>query len=258
MIWNRYSMGIAAISLGLTASLVSYEVAYAARARTIPQRVASCLEWLWIQRSSGDTLTDQVTINAIREFQRGYKLPVDGVAGGQTQDLMADLVVILQASLNLVVKPNPRLPRTQFLRTLNRSRCKAVSTAIWVASDGNSYPGTSSETGQRGGRPRAPSIWSIKPASTPRSRPSAAPSATPSATPSLLHYPISYSITYPITYPITTSTTPSTPAPVPTVAPTPTPVPRLRLHRHRSQPGTPSTTHNATIPKTRTTLPPSR
>src|SRR5919199_1165496 len=109
MMWNRYSMAIAAISLGLTASLVNYEVAHAARARNYtPRELRSVLNGFGYNVPVADTpLTDQATINAIREFQRGYKLPVDGVAGDQTQELMAELVMILQANLNLVVKPNP-------------------------------------------------------------------------------------------------------------------------------------------------------
>ena len=114
--WNRYGLPIAVIGLGLTASLVSYEVAYARRDRDYsPREFRTVLYGFGYNVTvKDDPLTDQETINAIREFQRGYKLPIDGVAGPQTQDLAALLVKILQANLNLVLNPSPALPRTQF------------------------------------------------------------------------------------------------------------------------------------------------
>jgi peptidoglycan hydrolase-like protein with peptidoglycan-binding domain len=69
-------------------------------------------------------LTDQATMAAISQFQKGYKLPVNGMADSQTQDLAANLVKILQANLNLVVKPSPGLPRTQFYGPLTEAAVK--------------------------------------------------------------------------------------------------------------------------------------
>src|SRR5919199_1886249 len=114
--WNRYGVPIAVIGLSLTASLVSYEVAYARRDRDYsPREFRTVLHGFGYNVTvKDDPLTDQETINAIREFQRGYKLPIDGVAGPKSQDLAADLVKILQANLNLVLNPSPALPRTQF------------------------------------------------------------------------------------------------------------------------------------------------
>lgn len=63
---------------------------------------------------NGDTLTDARTQQAIRDFQREYNLLVDGIAGPQTQDVAGDIVRIMQHNLNLVVKPNPRLPLNYF------------------------------------------------------------------------------------------------------------------------------------------------
>jgi len=121
MIWNRYSMASAAISLGLTASLVSYQAVYAVRARNYTIReMRAVLNGFGYNVPLGDTL-DQATTDAIREFQRGYKLPIDGTPGPQTQDLMADLVGILQANLNLVVKPSSPLPRNQFYGPLTEA-----------------------------------------------------------------------------------------------------------------------------------------
>lgn len=63
---------------------------------------------------NGDTLNDARTQQAIRDFQRQYNLLVDGIAGSQTQDVAGDIVRIMQHNLNLVVKPNPRLPLNYF------------------------------------------------------------------------------------------------------------------------------------------------
>ena len=233
MMWNRYSMGIAAISLGLTASLVSYEVAYAARARDYtPRELRAVLNGFGYNVPVGDTLTDQVTINAIREFQRGYKLPVDGVAGGQTQDLMADLVVILQASLNLVVKPNPRLPRTQFYGPLTEAVVRQYQQQSGLPVTGIATLALRQKLDKEAEDLVLRQFGPSKPVSTPRSRPSAAPSATPSPTPS----PTPSATPSPTSSPTPSPTPPSpqvaprsTPAPVPRVTPTPIPAPVPRV-----------------------------
>jgi len=233
MMWNRYSMGIAAISLGLTASLVSYEVAYAARARDYtPRELRAVLNGFGYNVPVGDTLTDQVTINAIREFQRGYKLPVDGVAGGQTQDLMADLVVILQASLNLVVKPNPRLPRTQFYGPLTEAVVRQYQQQSGLPVTGIATLALRQKLDKEAEDLVLRQFGPSAPASTPRSRPSAAPSATPSPTPS----PTPSATPSPTSSPTPSPTPPSpqvaprsTPAPVPRVTPTPIPAPVPRV-----------------------------
>lgn len=113
--WNRYGIGVAALGIGLTASLMSYEVAYAARSRDYtPREMRAVLTGLGYDVKPGDNLTDKEVVAAIRQFQQGYKLQVDGLAGPQTQDMAADLMKILQASLNLVLELKPALPRNQF------------------------------------------------------------------------------------------------------------------------------------------------
>ena len=62
----------------------------------------------------GETLTDEGTQQAIRDFQRQYNLIVDGIGGSQTQDVAGELVRNLQHNLNIVVKPSPRLPLNYF------------------------------------------------------------------------------------------------------------------------------------------------
>jgi peptidoglycan hydrolase-like protein with peptidoglycan-binding domain len=115
MMWNRYSNAIIAISFGLATSLGSYQMAIAARSRDYtPREMHSVLRGFGYEIILGDTLTNQASVNAIRQFQQGYKLPVDGSANSKTQDYAADLVKILQTNLNIVVKPNPALPVNQF------------------------------------------------------------------------------------------------------------------------------------------------
>ena len=63
---------------------------------------------------NSQTLTDERTRQAIREFQRQYNLLVDGTAGSQTQDVAGDIVRNLQQNLNLVIRPEPRLPLNYF------------------------------------------------------------------------------------------------------------------------------------------------
>ena len=58
---------------------------------------------------SNEPLTDAETKKAVQEFQRGYRLGVDGIPGPKTQGFTARIVEILQRNLNLVLqlKENP-------------------------------------------------------------------------------------------------------------------------------------------------------
>lgn len=113
--WGRVGTTVAVVILGLAASLGSHEVALANRSRDYsPREFRSLLRSLGYNVELGDTLRDSAVQRAIREFQQRYNLAVDGTANPQTQDVAADLVRNLQASLNLVVTPDPPLPRNQF------------------------------------------------------------------------------------------------------------------------------------------------
>lgn len=80
-----------------------------------PQEFRAVLRGLGYKvEANGNSLTDEQTRQAIRNFQRQYNLVVDGVAGPQTQDFAGDLVRNLQHNLNLVMKPSPLLPRNHF------------------------------------------------------------------------------------------------------------------------------------------------
>jgi peptidoglycan hydrolase-like protein with peptidoglycan-binding domain len=113
--WGRFGTTLAVVTLGLAASLVSYEAALASRSRDYsPSEFRALLRNFGYNVELGDNLTDSVSKKAIREFQERYKLKVDGTANPQTQDLAGELVMNLQSSLNLLVQPDPLLPRNQF------------------------------------------------------------------------------------------------------------------------------------------------
>ena len=80
-----------------------------------PQEFRAVLRGLGYKvEANGNSLSEEQARQAIRDFQRQYKLVVDGIAGPQTQDFAGDLVRNLQHNLNLVVKPSPVLPRNHF------------------------------------------------------------------------------------------------------------------------------------------------
>ncbi len=113
--WRRFTSIFAAVILAGTASLANYQTALAARNRDYsPREFRSLLHYLGYNVVLGDSLNDEVTERAIRQFQQRYNLNVDGRANPQTQNLAADLMRDLQASLNLVLKPEPPLPQNQF------------------------------------------------------------------------------------------------------------------------------------------------
>lgn len=202
--WGRFGMPLAAVALGITASLVSYEFALADKSRDYtPLEMRSVLRGFGYNVTLGDSLTDEATTRAIREFQQGYRItPVDGVAGERTQNLAADLVRILQANLNLVVKPNPLLPRTQFYGPRTEEAIRQFQRQF-------NLPVTGIATlpvRQRLDLEAKRILGTVDQAPTPRATPT--PTATPSPTPS------------------PTPTPRATPAATPSPTPTPTPLPR--------------------------------
>jgi peptidoglycan hydrolase-like protein with peptidoglycan-binding domain len=110
---KKISVAVACIIVSGTA--VSSTV-FAARQRNYtPREFRSVLYGLGYNvRVSEDPLTDAQTRKAIREFQRGYKIGVDGIAGPNTQNLAAEIVKSLKYNLNLVANPDPKLTINQF------------------------------------------------------------------------------------------------------------------------------------------------
>jgi peptidoglycan hydrolase-like protein with peptidoglycan-binding domain len=200
--WNRHGLTLTAISLGLAASLVSYQVAYAVRNRDYtPRELRSVLHGFGYNIAVGDApLTDAETRTAIRQFQQGYKIQADGVAGARTQDLAADLVRILQANLNLVLKPSPALPRTQYYGPLTEAAVRRyqqqaglpvtgiATLAVRKSIDDEATRILNNQTPAPSAAP-APTTapeptLSPSPSPVPRTTPSPSPSPVPRTTPS--------------------------------------------------------------------------
>lgn len=212
--WGRFGMPLAAVALGITASLVSYEFALADRSRDYtPLEMRSVLRGFGYNVTLGDSLTDEATTRAIREFQQGYRItPVDGVPGERTQNLAADLVRILQANLNLVVKPNPLLPRTQFYGPRTEEAIRQFQRQF-------NLPVTGIATlpvRQRLDLEAKRILGTVDQAPTPRATPTPSPSPSPSPTPRATPSPT----------PTPRATPSPTPAATPSPTPTPTPLPR--------------------------------
>ncbi len=112
----KQSTTVVAITCIVASSVVISDTVFAARQRNYtPKEFREVLQGLGYKVKVTDgPLNDAQTKKAIKEFQKGYKLGVDGKAGPVTQDFAANIVGILQANLNAVLKPDPLLPRNQF------------------------------------------------------------------------------------------------------------------------------------------------
>lgn len=214
MMWNRYSMAITAISLGLTASLVSYDMVHAARVRNYtPREMRAALSAFGYNVAVSDApLTDAATMTVVREFQKGYKLTVDGIAGPQTQDLMADLMMILQANLNLVVKPSPPLPRSQYYGSATEAVVKQYQEKAGLPVTGIASLPVRQKLDDEATR-------LLNNQSTPAPSPAPRPRATPSPSPS----PVPRNTTTPAPRPTLTPLPRTTPTPLPRTTPIPLP-----------------------------------
>jgi len=114
-------LGKSSINIALTglviASIVAPDTVFAAHRRGSysTQEFRAALKGLGYNVKAGsEPLTDPKTVKEISKFQKGYKLTVDGKANPETQKHTALIVKILQANLNLVLKPSTPLPRDRF------------------------------------------------------------------------------------------------------------------------------------------------
>ncbi|BAY63407.1 peptidoglycan-binding domain 1 [Calothrix brevissima NIES-22] len=200
----------------VTATVVSSSASFAARQRNYtPQEFRSVLHGLGYKITVNNSpLTDNEAKQAIREFQKGYKLGVDGVAGPKTQDWAAQIVQILQANLNVVLKPTKPLPRDQFYGTQTEAAVKEAQKKFQLQETGiadlafRQKLNAEAKSAIGGSQPKPSPTPTAKPTTKPRTTtpsPSPSPSATPSPSPSA-----------------TPSPSPSaTPSPTPTSSPTP-------------------------------------
>ncbi|MDB9321985.1 peptidoglycan-binding domain-containing protein, partial [Nodularia spumigena] len=195
-----------AVTCLVTASLVVADTTFAARQRNYtPEEFRAVLRGLGYDvKVTNTTLTDEETKKAISEFQRGYKLTVDGIAGPQTQDFAATIVQILQANLNAVLQPKTPLPRDQFYRSQTEAVVREAQKKFQMEETGIAdlrFRQRLNEEARRIITQPTPKP-TAKPTPTPRATPTPTPTPTPRATPT------------------------PTPTPTPRATPTPTPTPR--------------------------------
>jgi peptidoglycan hydrolase-like protein with peptidoglycan-binding domain len=253
----------------VTASVVVSDVGFAARRRDYtPQQFRTLLRGLGYKvKVTNAPLKDKETVEAIREFQRGYRLkPADGILGAKTQDFAASIMQILQANLNLLVKPNPPLPRDQYFGPRTEAAIKQYQRKLKLQETGIAdlalrqrideearkllkNPASTEETTPTP-KPSPTIKPRTRPQATPKPKPGATPKPTPTATPTESPTPEESPSPSPESTPETTpspspestpettpspspestpETTPSpeaTPSPSPTGTPKPTPTPR--------------------------------
>ncbi|AFY48604.1 putative peptidoglycan binding protein [Nostoc sp. PCC 7524] len=240
--FNKSSMVIGAACL-VTASVIVSNTTFAARQRNYtPQEFRAVLRGLGYNvKVTNAPLTDKETKAAISEFQKGYKLTVDGIAGPKTQDFAATIVQILQGNLNAVLKPKQPLPRDQFYsdRTEDlvkeyQKKHKLQETGIANLALRQKLDKEAKEIINQPGTKPSPT-----PTATPTSTPSPTPTATPTSTPS----------------PTPTATPTSTPSPTPTATPTSTPSPTPTATPTSTPSPTPTATPTSTPSPTPTATP---
>ena len=207
--FNNKTIGIVAACLIVGGAAVSSTV-FAARQRNYtPREFRSVLYGLGYDVKVSDApLTDAQTKKEIREFQRGYKIGIDGIPGPKTQDLAAEIVKNLKYNLNLVVSPNPKLTVNQFYGPRTQEVVKKYQGELKSEQNGIADLALRQKLDKQAKQnPAKP-----EPESTPTPTPTPSPTATPEVTPT------------PVT-PSPTVTPTATPTPTPTTTPTPTPSP---------------------------------
>ncbi len=105
----------------VAACLVTTTMTVAAPVNAEPESIYTQRQFCSVLRGLGYKVTvsetclnDATTKKSIREFQKGYRMGVDGVAGSKTQVFASQIVKILQANLNMALKLDPPLPKNSF------------------------------------------------------------------------------------------------------------------------------------------------
>ncbi|MBD2774870.1 peptidoglycan-binding protein [Iningainema tapete] len=228
--FRKSRVAIAAIICLFSASLVITDAGFAVRKRNnyTPQQFRALLRGLGYKvTASNAPLTDAETKAAIQEFQKGYKLKTaDGVAGPNTQDFAAQIVEILQANLNLVLKPQNPLPRNQYYGPQTEAAVKQFQKKFQLQETGVADLATRQRIDQEARTllTKPASEPSPKPTATPKTTPAATPTPAPTSTPEATTTPTSTPT--PEATPETTTTPTPTPTPTPTTTPTSKPKPK--------------------------------
>ncbi len=206
--FGKSSATVAAVCFVTVSTLIS-DTAFAVRNYT-PKQFRTVLQGLGYKVNvSNSPLTDAETKAAIKAFQKGYKLkPVDGIAGPKTEDFAANIIEILQANLNLVLKPKTPLPRNQYYGSQTEAAVKEYQKKNQLQETGIADLALRQKLDQE-----AENLIT-NPASTPTKKPSRKPKASPTATPTASPEATST--------PTASPEATSTPTESPTATPTPT------------------------------------
>ncbi|MEM6754381.1 MAG: peptidoglycan-binding domain-containing protein [Cyanobacteria bacterium P01_C01_bin.38] len=222
--WCEFSnknISVAVACLIVSGAAVSSTV-FAARQRNYtPREFRSVLYGLGYNvKVSEEPLTDAQTRKAIREFQRGYKIGVDGIAGPNTQNLAAEIVKSLKYNLNLVANPDPKLIINQFYGPRTQEVVKSYQEQLGVEQSGIADLALRQRLNQQAKENPEPT-----PTATPTATPTPSPTATPEVTPTPVIPQATPTPVLPGATPTPTATPEVTPIPQPTTTPEPTPSP---------------------------------
>jgi len=173
---GKSSATVAAVCF-VTVSTLMPDAAFAVRNYT-PKQFRTVLQGLGYKVNvSNAPLTDAETKAAIKAFQRGYKLkPADGVGGPKTEDFAANIVEILQANLNLVLKLKSPLPRNQYYGSQTEAAVKEYQKKNQLQETGIADLALRQKLDQE-----AENLIT-NPASAPTKKPSTKPKASPTST----------------------------------------------------------------------------
>jgi peptidoglycan hydrolase-like protein with peptidoglycan-binding domain len=118
--WHRSGLGlISLVAIGLWTM-----PAMAQRADYTPSQFISVLNGLGYPVAVSDPIDAPNVSQAIRDFQLQFNLPVTGTITATSQDRAAELVKLLQQSLNRSLKPSTLLPVSQYYGTQTETLVK--------------------------------------------------------------------------------------------------------------------------------------
>ena len=178
--FSKKNIFVAATCVIVSGVAVSSTV-WAARQRNYtPREFRSVLYGLGYNVAVSEApLTDAQTKKAIREFQRGYKIGIDGIAGSETQNLAAEIVKSLKYNLNLVSNPDPKLTLNQFYGPRTQEVVKEYQEQLNIEQSGIADLALRQKLNQQAkDNPEQPS-----PSPSPTPTPTPSPTATPEVTP---------------------------------------------------------------------------